>query len=350
LTSKIRIVDIARLAGVSPGTVDRVLHDRSGVSDESRKRVLQIIEEMHYEPNLLARSLASKSNHHIVCILPNFQIDNAYWEAPLKGVQRAAREVYDFNVAITVLSFEHLDLQSFNSVLKKTLQLKPDAVLCAPVFREETISFAQQLEEASIPYLFIDSNIEKLGNITYIGQNSWQSGQVAARLLQTGLSEGDSILVVRPVGAGVSAQTIEREHGFRSYFEDRGWLDRYQIQLLTYQLDTKFDEKQHVRLLFDKPVQAAVMFNSRIHELASFIARNNLTNIRLVGYDLTQGNVECLRKGSVSFLLAQRPETQGYLGVMTLFNALVLKKEVSKTHYMPIDILTRENIDYYQDI
>ncbi len=349
MTSKIRIVDIARLAGVSPGTVDRVLHDRSGVSDESRRRVLQIIEEMHYEPNLLARSLASKNNYHIVCVLPDFHIDNAYWEAPLKGVQRAASEVHDFNVTVTILSFKHLDLQSFRSIVAQTIHIQPDAVLCAPVFREETISFAQQLDKASIPYLLIDSNIEGLGNVAYIGQNSWQSGQVAARLLQTGLSDGASILIVRPVGAGVSAQTIEREHGFMSYFKDRGWLDRYQIQIFTYQLDTKFDKRQNISKML-KSVQAAVMFNSRIHELASFITRNNLPGIRLVGYDLTQGNVDCLHKGSVSFLIAQRPETQGYLGIMTLFNALVLKKEIIKTHYMPIDILSMENIDYYKDI
>lgn len=61
--SNIRIVDIAKMAGVSVGTVDRVIHNRGRVSEENRKKVQAILEMVHYQPNLMARSLAvSKSN------------------------------------------------------------------------------------------------------------------------------------------------------------------------------------------------------------------------------------------------------------------------------------------------
>ena len=58
--SNIRIVDIAKMAGVSVGTVDRVIHNRGRVSEENRKKVQTILEMVHYQPNLMARSLASK--------------------------------------------------------------------------------------------------------------------------------------------------------------------------------------------------------------------------------------------------------------------------------------------------
>lgn len=61
--SNIRIVDIAKMAGVSVGTVDRVIHNRGRVSEENRKKVQAILEMVHYQPNLMARSLAApKSN------------------------------------------------------------------------------------------------------------------------------------------------------------------------------------------------------------------------------------------------------------------------------------------------
>ena len=63
--SNIRIVDIAKMAGVSVGTVDRVIHNRGRVSEENRKKVQTILEMVHYQPNLMARSLASKNN--IIC-------------------------------------------------------------------------------------------------------------------------------------------------------------------------------------------------------------------------------------------------------------------------------------------
>ena len=50
--SNIRIVDIAKMAGVSVGTVDRVIHNRGRVSEENRKKVQAILEMVHYQPNL----------------------------------------------------------------------------------------------------------------------------------------------------------------------------------------------------------------------------------------------------------------------------------------------------------
>ena len=59
--TKIRIKDIAELAGVSEGTVDRVLHNRGEVSAKSREMVEKVLTEINYSPNLIARSLASIS-------------------------------------------------------------------------------------------------------------------------------------------------------------------------------------------------------------------------------------------------------------------------------------------------
>ena len=70
--SNIRIVDIAKMAGVSVGTVDRVIHNRGRVSEENRKKVQAILEMVHYQPNLMARSLASKKQYHFVAIIPSF--------------------------------------------------------------------------------------------------------------------------------------------------------------------------------------------------------------------------------------------------------------------------------------
>lgn len=65
--SNIRIVDIAKMAGVSVGTVDRVIHNRGRVSEENRKKVQAILEMVHYQPNLMARSLASKKTVSFCC-------------------------------------------------------------------------------------------------------------------------------------------------------------------------------------------------------------------------------------------------------------------------------------------
>ena len=58
---RVRIKDIAKMADVSVGTVDRVIHGRSGVSESSRKRVEEILKQLDYQPNMYASALDRKS-------------------------------------------------------------------------------------------------------------------------------------------------------------------------------------------------------------------------------------------------------------------------------------------------
>ena len=69
LKEHIRIVDIARMAGVSAGTVDRVLHNRGKVSEENLRRIREVLSAVDYQPNLVARSLASSRERTLAVIL-----------------------------------------------------------------------------------------------------------------------------------------------------------------------------------------------------------------------------------------------------------------------------------------
>ena len=76
IKTKIRIKDIAERAGVSVGTVDRVLHGRSSVSRISMERVQKVLEEYNYTPNHYASALASNTVHHFAVILPMHEVDS----------------------------------------------------------------------------------------------------------------------------------------------------------------------------------------------------------------------------------------------------------------------------------
>ena len=54
-----------------------------------------------------------------------------------------------------------------------------------------------------------------------------------------------------------------------------------------------------------------------------------------------------MKQGYISCLIGQRPGLQGYCGVRALCSNVVFKKQVQDTRYMPIDILIKENIDFY---
>jgi DNA-binding LacI/PurR family transcriptional regulator len=87
---KITRDDVARLAGVSPATVSNALNNKPFVSDRVRKRVLSAVEELHYTPNLVARSLMTRSSRHIALLLDD--ITNPHFNVMAQGVQELVHE------------------------------------------------------------------------------------------------------------------------------------------------------------------------------------------------------------------------------------------------------------------
>ena len=92
---------IAERAGVSIGTVDRVLHDRPYVKEEVRRRVLEVLEELDYHPNRVASALATSGMaRRFVIIQPEWE---SYVGAAMSaGVEKFRRDRQDYNVAVDV--------------------------------------------------------------------------------------------------------------------------------------------------------------------------------------------------------------------------------------------------------
>jgi LacI family transcriptional regulator len=341
---KLRIKDIAALAGVSPGTVDRVIHNRGQVTEENREKILNIIEELDYKPNLIARSLANKKKYLFVSLCPEFSSTNDYWKAPDHGIQKAASEISNYNISVKQFFFDQFSVKSFNVTTSEILQLKPDGVVLSPVFRKETLDFVRELDTLKIPYVFIDSNIEGLNNISYLGQNSFQSGYLAAKILHKTMPVASSVLIVRIGGTEILNQSQHREEGIQQFLRDSG--KPQQFKHIDLDLNKSESIGQLNRQLNQDLPQGIIVINSRSFEVASILKASN-KSFNLIGYDLLPENIRCLKEGSITFLIAQCPEYQGYKGVLTLFDYVVLKQKVDKNNYLPIDILTSDNIDYY---
>ena len=94
-------------------------------------------------------------------------------------------------------------------------------------------------------------------------------------------------------------------------------------------------------------VALGAAFNSRVHIVGRYLERSGRQLRSILGYDLLPKNVSCLKRGTVEYLIGQRPGLQGYYGILALCDHMVFKQPVPPLKYMPIDLLMKENIDYY---
>lgn len=342
------IKDIARLAGVSAGTVDRVLHNRSNVSEASREKVQRVLDEINYKPNVFAIGLAKKKRYHFVCVTPYYK-GHDYWSAVATGIKRAGEELAPFNVHVDFIHYHHANRVSYDEACQRALEQHPDAVLLAPNFREDTIRLTQQLDEQRVAYALVDFNVEDTHPICYIGQDSKQSGWLTAKMLLSRYQEGDELAIFlnNQKFSPAEIQMQRRLEGFMQYVAEK--CDH--LSIFDVILDKEDDE--HNRKILDKFFAAhpqatlGTVFNSRIYQVARYLKETGREMKSLAGYDLLTENVELLKQGRVSFLLGQRPALQGYLAIKALCDHVVFKKEVTRVKYMPIDLLVKENIDYY---
>lgn len=350
--TKIRIKDIAQLAGVSEGTVDRVIHNRGEVSAKSAAAVNKVLAELNYSPNVFARSLASRKHYSLACILPQF-VAGDYWEVMDNAFDVAAEEFENYNVSVQKKYFDQLDASSFADAAESVLQQLPDAVILSPFFRAETLDFVSKLSVLNIPFAFFDSMIENTGFLTYYGQNSFQSGYVVAKLLFSNLPENTEILVVRTRRKRdvLANQTANRYYGFTQYIEKRGLKDKFKLVEISLSEENEKGNAELLTKIFveHNSIKAAITFNSKVYRLAGLLETLHRTDVRLFGYDLLKKNVDCLKQGTVSYLIAQRPEKQAYCSVRDICRKLVFKQEVTKINFVPVDILMKENIDDYMN-
>ena len=102
MSSKIRIKDIAEMAGVSVGTVDRVLHNRPNISKFAREKVEKVLESINYQPNMYASALAYNKSYTFYLVVPQHESE-AYWEEIEEGALKAAEVRRDFYVNVEII-------------------------------------------------------------------------------------------------------------------------------------------------------------------------------------------------------------------------------------------------------
>jgi len=347
---KIRIKDIAQRAGVSVGTVDRVLHGRPNVSKSSREKVEKALSEMNYEPNVYASALAYNRDYTFYCIIPMHESE-AYWDEVEEGVNAATFHRRDFHITLHILHYERFNPESFIGVTEECLSNNPDGVIIVPAKLDLTQDFANVLHDRDIPFILLDSYLPDLKPLAFFGQDSFQSGYFSARMLMLLAKQEKEIFVMKQLKDGHigSKQQSNRETGFRHYMKDH--YPHIFIHEINLPLDGNRDEYNIIMEKFftaHPHIHHGITFNSKAHLVGQFLLRTNRRNIQIMGYDIVNKNVECVRQGSISFLIAQHAYLQGYSCVETLFKAIILRKEVTAVNYMPIDLLTQENIDFYR--
>ncbi|MFY0605086.1 MAG: LacI family DNA-binding transcriptional regulator [Cyclobacteriaceae bacterium] len=336
------IKDIAKLAEVSPGTVDRVIHNRGKVSEKALVKVKAVLEEIDYEPNVLAQSLKNQKILLIEVLMPHIHEDE-YWKQIHEGIQAFSQQYKGFGLKISVHHFSSLDPSSFVQVANEALKRGVDAFLITPLFLNESIAFEKELQRQGIPLITINNEINDIKPLTFIGQNLIESSRTAANLIAQCSKDLKDIIIIHISEDPFNASYLStKAQGVRDYFKGKG-VDIHEITLN----NPENDIQNLIQMSKDlSPNPGYFITTSKAHLVAAELRRHSPNSV-IVGYDLIHQNIDLLVDHKINFLINQNPYKMAFEGLAKFADKLVFSRSLEPHYYLPIDIINSENIHSY---
>lgn len=209
------IKEVAERAGVSPATVSAVLNDRPGISEATREKVLTVVRELGYSPNIMARGLVKKVSPNVIFVVPNYLVFGSSINAALlESVGRALDERAYHLVLLSLKDdfWGHKFVQRMDAFFK---MYRPAGVMFLDVY----ISRFQlkYLRELDVPIVFLNQEITAPGVGVVTSDNLMGGAFVANHFIELGIRKP---AIVGPVSTPIGRV---RKEGFLKAWEEAGF-------------------------------------------------------------------------------------------------------------------------------
>lgn len=333
------------MVDVSRATVDRVIHGRGTVSKDTYEKIKLILEKINYQPNFIAQTLKKGELHKIAVLMPDYTYD-VYWKRAIHGINDAISNYSFIGISVDKYLFNPFKKVSFNLNAKKVLKGGYKGVVISPFFYSGSLKFFEECESIGLHYVTFNTYIKDSNSLCHIGQDLIQSGKTAASLIQKLTNDEDKLLIIHLGEDITNARHMqEKEDGFKSYFDEKGFPEgKVLVQKIKNTLEI---EKQLMKLLAHSPkVRGIFVSTSKVHLVADIIKAYSL-EIKLIGYDFIDENVEHLEAGTIDYLIYQNPRYQANMAMTYLIDYLVFKREIPNLKLLPIEVVIKENFKNY---
>ena len=347
------ITEIAKLAGVSIGTVDRVLHGRGRFSKETARRVRKIAEQYNYQPDPFARQLKKHTPYKIGFLFPSLLTGSGYWNKVFDGAEKyIKRELSAFSISLVPFFFDRNDNDSLSAKFFEMIESDAAAYVIAPVMQEKIYELLTGVKNLK-PYCLVDTSIKAFETdgehenapLCVIAQNPYRAGLLSGKLTELLGGKRGNFAVIEVYGG--SYNLSERSRGFCDWFSKNGGKQPAHI-VLDSAVNTQktLSVKSALDELFasQSDISGICTVSVEVQLVAEYIAERGIENVAVTGFDLIDENERLLRSGKISCLIDQEPEEQGRLAMHQLYRHLIFGENAVPKIDIPIDIYFKENL------
>jgi LacI family transcriptional regulator len=340
------IKDIARALKVSIGTVDRALHERPGVSEKTKSRVLKMAKELGYQPNLAARSLKLNRTFSIAAILPTHI---SHFFDPLRaGIRAAAESTSRIKVNLELHEYPRVGIGDVGAV-EAVVRQHYDGVILIPGNTRSFDPLIHTLTRAGSAVMCVGSDAPNSGRTGSVAVHASISGSIAAELLSHSLPRKATVATM--TGDLSMLDHAEKLRGFAATLA----VQAPHLTLLPA-LESHERPKEAYRLtiaLMQAKPRPEGLYLSTANSFPVLQALDELGllgKITIVTTDLFEDLVPLIESGKVLATLYQRPFTQGKLAFEGLLKSLFEENKPQPDVRLAPHIILRSNLPLFSSL
>lgn len=338
------IRDIAKLAGVSRGTVDRVLHNRGRVDPEVEQRIKAIVQECNYQPSRAAQQLSMRKQKLRVGFLCRFD-QNGFWSIVIRNAERAERELSEYGITVEKRYFDYCRPDTQLEMINELAALDISALVLVPLDDPLIRQRLKELDEQGVIVILLQSEVTGFSPFCYIGSDYYVGGRTAAGLLHIFNRGRSASKILLLSGSPYLSSHRLRRVGFLD--EMNAYNDPYElIESGDITSDPEYAYHQTRVLLEAHPDVTAIY---TVPDSAAAVSRairdmDRIGQITHIGFGMTDSTRPCILDGSLSASIGHRAEHQGYLPFSILLEYLVSGQVPQERRILMLnDIFIKQN-------
>lgn len=342
---RVTLKEIAERTGVSLGTVHRAIYGKSGISEETRKRILKEVEQSNYQVDEAA-SILKRSAKNVVVVLPKVQNeDRFYFRGIWRGIHKAAREMEQYKIYFRFIESEYPLTQIWRELEKVYDEMLEEVDgLITIADSEKTNLWISRFDKRGIPTILLSSHYaEKGAAVSCIKVNHERCGCLAAEFMHYSLKSREGKTLMLCGDDQIYSNRVYAEH-----FEKE--MQRFGHEILKVKGFGREDiEKECSRYLEEEQVQAVFASNARItFGVCQMLEERKMGNdILVVGTDVFEELQPYYENGILNAVVFQYHWEQGVYAVNKIHEYLSRGIRNQEDRILPPVLLMKSNYEYF---
>jgi len=337
--------EIAKLAGVSRGTVDRVINNRGSVNPQTEKSIRKIIKSLNYSPNVAGKNLAvRKKKLKFGFVLFGVLDENSFFADVFSGIESRATELSEYGVTVEVRESGVYDPDAQVKCIEELVELGINGLVITAINHPKVAEKLRELTEMGIPVVTSNSDILDCGRLAYVGSNYYKCGETAAGIMNLITAGAANIGIIS--GSPSVLCNSERIAGFSDYSNAL----YPNLKIVDVAVNNEEGEESYIsthEMLSKHPdINALYITASGVGGVCRAVNELGLAGkIKIVCFDATAPICQLVEDEVVTVTIAQQPATQGALPLDILLNYLSMGTlPENELNYTEIEIKIKENL------